>query len=274
MVFMTVKNLIYSLLKTSFSIFLVCFPLLVSGQFKIIDSVAVTNITDMSADRQGNIYLGDKNGNIQKYSGKLEKLEVYSPERKGSIAVLDCWNPLRLFVSYADLQEFLFLDRFMVNANRFDLKKLTPYAGIKAPSVDNNLWFIDYSDFSLKKYNITYDDIIISRPFDLLLNRKDYELSHLREYQNLVFLSDIKSGILVFDNLGNYLYKIEDKGIDSFNFLNDEIYYLVNGNIIKRHLYTGEIMKEKIHLPVEQIIITNNNYFFLTKKWLFSAVKQ
>lgn len=270
---MMAKSLSYLPLKANFSIlFLIVSFIPGYSQFQILDSIAIKNITHVSSDRLGNIYTGDIKGNIRKYNTSLKELELFSPERKGEISVLDCWNPLRIFISYKDLQEFIFLDRFLINANRFKLDK-TPYAGLAGPSIDNNVWYVDFSTFTLKKLDINLNQIVISRPLDLLLNPEDYNLTHLREYQNLLFISDSKSGILVFDNLANFLYKIEANEINYFNFIEDEIYYLEDGNLIRKKLYTSSQTSEKLNRKVDFALITKKEYFFFTKNQLLRAVK-
>lgn len=267
-----VKNLTYSLLKAKLSIILFIVHFSVSGQFVLIDSVSVSNIDKVSVDRQGSIYLGDENGNINKYNSKLKLTDRFSPVQKGSIGILEAWNPLRVFVFYQQLQQYAFLDRFLVTANRFDLKDISSYAGLATVSLDNNLWLIDLAKFELIKYNISYGQIEIERPFDLILNPEDYEITHIREYQNLLFVSDKKSGILIFDNLGNYLRTIKKTGITYFNFLGDKIYFQVGDSLIVNGIYDKSLKEIKLDPEVLNVILYENYYFFLTKKWLKMAV--
>ena len=265
------KNLIYSLLKAKLSILLFIIHFSVSGQFIIIDSIRVNNIDKVSIDRQGSIYLGDQNGNVDKYNSKLELTDRFSPVQKGSIGILEAWNPLKVFVFYQQLQQYAFLDRFLVTANRYELKDISSYAGLATISLDNNLWIIDLAKFGLIKYNISYGQIEIERPFDLILNPESYEITHIREYQNLLFVSDKKSGILIFDNLGNYLRTIKAVGISYFNFEGDKIYFKVQNNLIIKDIYDKAVKEIKVDKEVVNVILYEKSYFFLTKKWLKKA---
>ncbi|MTI41851.1 hypothetical protein E1140_20280, partial [Fulvivirga lutimaris] len=139
----------------------------VSGQFIVTDSIKVSNIDKVSIDRQGSVYLGDESGNVDKYNAQLELTDRFSPVQKGEIGVLEAWNPLKIFVFYQQLQQYAFLDRFLVTANRYDIKDISSYAGLATVSLDNNLWLIDLARFGLIKYNINYAQIEIERPFDL-----------------------------------------------------------------------------------------------------------
>jgi hypothetical protein len=267
-----VTNLIYSPLKTS-SLFILLFIIHfnVFGQFVVTDSIKVSNIDKVSVDRQGSIYLGDDSGNVDKYNIQLILTDRFSPVQKGKIGILEAWNPLRVFVFYQQLQQYAFLDRFLVTANRYDIKEISSYVGLATVSLDNNLWLIDLAKFGLIKYNINYAQIEIERPFDLILNPNNYEITHIREYQNLLFVSDKKSGILIFDNLGNYLRTIKNEGISYFNFLGDKIYFKIDNRLIIKGLYDDTQSELKLEPEVDQVVIFKNSAFFLTKKWLKKA---
>ena len=214
-------------------------------QVILLDSLKIPEPLTVSIDKLGNYYLVSKNGTIKKYNQDNKIKNDFSPQQVGKPLIIEAWNPLRLFAYYEGLQEYIFLDRFMTSANRFDLRAVTDYCGLATPSADNNIWLIDLAEFGLKKYNTIYKQVSINTPFDLLLNPSDYNITHIREYQNLVFISDAKSSILIFDNLGNYLRKLPYTNVDYFNFHQSEIYFLQNDKVIfvdiyseKEHTYT------------------------------------
>jgi hypothetical protein len=271
---LTVMNSNCSLLRNSLIFLLLFVAGAAQSQYVVTDSIKVGDVDYMSVDWLGNIYLADGSGNIDKYSDKGQKLERFSPSKKGKITVLEAWNPLKIFVFYSGLQQYAFLDRFLINDNRFDLKNISTFVGMSTNSLDNNIWLVDYADFSLKKYNMNFNQIVINRPFDLLLDPKNYDITHMREYQNLLFVSDSKTGILVFDNLGNYLQTIKDRGVHYFNFNGDQVYYILNHQLVQRNIYSD--VDNRVSLPndVTKIIIFKNTQFFLAGKWLKIAQKQ
>lgn len=217
-------------------------------QLQLIDSLQIAEPLSVSMDRLGNYYLVSKNGTIKKYNSQNQFENDFSPQQAGRPSLIEAWNPLRLFAYYEGLQEYIFLDRFMTSANRFDLKSITDYCALATVSADNNIWMIDLAEFGLKKYNTTYKQVSINTPFDLLLDPTSYEITHIREYQNLVFISDAVSGILIFDNLGNYLRKLPYKGLKYFNFYDRDIYFLHNAQLKFVDIYSG---KEKSY-PAQQ----------------------
>lgn len=209
-------------------------------QLQLIDSLQIAEPLSVSMDRLGNFYVVTKNGTIKKYNSRNQFENDFSPQKVGRPSLIEAWNPLRLFVFYEGLQEYLFLDRFMTSANRFNVREITDYAGLVTVSADNNLWLIDLTEFGLKKFNTTFNQVTISTPFDLLLDPERYDISHIREYQNLVFVSDRESGILIFDNLGNYLRKLPYKKVAYFNFHESMIYFVEGGHFKLIDIYTGE----------------------------------
>lgn len=260
-------------MKASIVVFLAIISLSAHGQLKVLDSVKIQNVEHLSIDKSGDLYVGDIQGNIVKFSSDLKELQRFSPARKGGITTLDAWNPLRVFVGYGDIQEYVFLDRFLVNENRFSLRDLSSYIGVCAPSLDNNVWLVDYADFSLKKYNIVFNQIEINRSFDLVLKQNDYSITHIREYQNLLFICDSESGILVFDNLANYLYTIETEDVTSLAFWKNELSYITKYRLVSRNIYEGE--ERSIFLPIKTKLALKSEkyYFFYKEKWLFKAEK-
>ncbi len=241
MVCMTAIHLSSSLLKNKLAIFFFIIPLSISAQkIKLIDSLQLAEPQAVSMDRLGNFYAVTKSGLIKKFSNDNQFENDFSPQKTGVPKLIEAWNPLRLFVFYEGLQEYLFLDRFMTSANRFNVRDITDYAGLVTVSSDNNLWLIDLTEFGLKKYNINFNQVTINTPFDLLLDPEQYDISHMREYQNLLFISDRESGILIFDNLGNYLRKMPYKNVGYFNFHKSIIYFIQEGQFKLVDIYTNE----------------------------------
>ncbi|HNP18028.1 MAG TPA: hypothetical protein PKL31_06310 [Fulvivirga sp.] len=261
-------------MKSSLAISLLLLAHVCQSQYVVTDSIKVGAVENMSVDWLGNIYLADASGNIDKYSVTGERLARFSPSKKGKITVLEAWNPLKIFVFYAGLQQYAFLDRFLVNDNRFGFGDISNFVGMSTMSLDNNIWLVDYVDFSLKKYNINFNQIEINRPFDLVLDPENYDITYMREYQNLLFVSDNKTGILVFDNLGNYLKTIKGIGIQYFNFNGDQIHYILNHQLVQQNIYSGAENKIQLADNIKRAIIFKNYHFYLSDIWLKIAIKQ
>jgi hypothetical protein len=222
----------------------------------------------VSIDRYGLFYVADEEGNIFKYD-TLGVLQItYSPSRKADVTILEAWRNVNIFIFYRSLQEFLILNRLMAPAPNDGLNpNLIGFARLATFSYDENIWVIDETDFSLKKYNLSYTKIDLNTPLDLLLDPSTYDMNFMSEYQNLVFVNDKNSGILIFDNMGIYKTKIPIKGLSIIGFYNDEIYFQEGDKIRFINMYT--YMERTENIPEKgdfQFILYSSSGLFLFKK--------
>ena len=232
-----------------------------------IDSISTNRIDQVSIDRQGNLYLCDEDGLIFKYSPEGKLLVNYSPTKKGRITQIEAWQGLRVIVYYADFQEFVLMDRFLRAAEPYQLSSNEIGFGRTGTlSNDDNVWIVDDSDYSLKKIDVRRRTLSQNNNFSFLLPDQDTQLNFIREYKNLLYLNDWNSGILVFDNLGNYLNKIPIPGLEYYNFWEDELYYLETGSIKFHNLYTGAIREIRFHQDGDerfQFVLISQDRLFL-----------
>ncbi len=192
----------------------------------------------VSLDRNSRIFISDEKGNINQYDANGNFLLNYSPPKVGRISLLEAWKTVQVFAFYRDLQQYTLLDRFLnsLSQNRVDEDKLG-FVRVATMAADDNLWVFDEVDFSLKKYGLRNQTILLNAPLNLVLDARDYDINFMREYQNSLFINDRNSGILVFDNLGNYRKKLPFEGLTSFGLFHDELYFLVSDQVHFFHLY-------------------------------------
>ncbi|MBW8050503.1 MAG: hypothetical protein FVQ77_09220 [Cytophagales bacterium] len=247
-----------------------------SQSLQLIKTIPVKSPDKVSVDRYNNIFVCDGDGNVNKYDTAGNTKLTYSPQKIGSISLIEAWNSVKIFLFYKDFQEYVMLDRFLapISIYNFDLSSIG-FARTATLAADNNLWIIDDSDFSLKKHDIQLQTITIETPLDLLLDARDYDINFMREYQNMLFINDYNSGILVFDNLGNYKKKLPFTRLESFGFLNEELYYLEDNKIHLFHLYnfntrTIQLPEDKIFINTivfkNQVCLFSEDYFFIYKQ--------
>ncbi len=237
-----------------------CFPLLILAQkpadslhlLQVIDSIEIEN-EQVTIDSYHNFYVSNFSGTIFRFDSTLSSANktsnlVFSPEKNASASLLDARNPLRLFVFYREFQEYLQLDRFLtiVKTSNLSTQQLG-FVRLAAPTGDNMLWILDDADFSLKKYDQQSEVVIFKTPLDLLLETTNYDLCFMAEYQNQVFLVDRNSGILIFDNMGNFLRKIMIKGVVYCNFKDESICFTDSYKIFIQNIYTNQ--QQIISLP-------------------------
>jgi hypothetical protein len=237
-------------------------------ELRKVKEISIDFPSALSVDREGKIYLGDNKGNLTRYSADGAFELDYSPYRPSKITSVEAWQGLRIFLFFRDLQEYTFLNRFLVIQGNYDFyPEAVGFVEAATPSADNNIWLFDQTDFSLKKYDIALKAIKTHTPFDLLLDPDNYDIGTMREYQNKLYVSDLNTGILVFDNLGNYLTSIPHKGIDYFNFLEDELYFIKDGELIFLNIYNQAA--KNIALPEDHQwvlpLVLKERYYFISE---------
>lgn len=227
-----------------------------------------------SIDRLNNIYLTDRKNNLHKFDPTGKLVTTFSPPGAGHIALVDAWNTAKILLFYDDQQTITFLDRFLapIATTRLSdfvdgLVKTASFSG------DNRIWAFNESNFSLHKIDVQYPESSRIIPLDLLLNKQQYDIRFVREYQNNVYLVDRLSGIYVFDNLGNYQKKLPYTGLSYINFRGDELYYLNKGKIHYFHLYTlQERITDLAFLGAlgtyRQVLIGETNLYLISEKGL------
>lgn len=195
-------------------------------------SVSIPKPESASIDRFNNIYITDSKGNIFQFDIRGNILQKYSPPKPAKISLLEAWQAIKIFAFSQDLQQILFLDRFLIPSPIVKLQDLSlGFIRTATISVDNNLWLIDDSDLSLKKYDLSRQKTIIHSPLNLQLTNNSFDINFAREHQNHLFINDKSNGIYMFDVLGNYLKTFPIIDLKYFNFLNDELYYLQDDKI-------------------------------------------
>lgn len=238
-------------------------------------------ISEVSQDRYGNIYVIAQGGVIHQFDSTGKQQLIYSPPVVADITIFEARSTVRFFAFYRDLQSFSLLNRFLtpIENYKFDEEKIR-FARVANLSADNQVWLVDDIDFSIKKWDKNFNTITLRTPLDLLFAEKDYDINYICEYQNQLFLNDKSTGILLFDNLGNFIRKIElSKGTDYFNFLEEEIYFLENNEIRLIHLYTNA--ERKMGLPnikqnqaVKRVLLRKNKLFIFTEKSMYLFQKE
>jgi hypothetical protein len=211
------------------------------------------------------LYVAESNGDIHKIDTLGNNLLTWSPQKKAELTLIESWRNVNVLLFYRNFQEIIFLDRFLANNSTIKISQFEEigFARLATQSSDNNLWVIDEQDFSLKKFNLTFNQVSHTTPLDLILDPEQYDLSYLREYQNQLYLVDKQQGILVFDIMGNYKNKLPARGITYTNFLNDELYYTIQDSLYFVHLYSFK--RRAVALPNKgaKAVLAGNKRLYL-----------
>ena len=96
------------------------------------------------------------------------------------------------------------------------------------------------------------------------LNLGTIEPVALKEKGNIVAMSDPEIGIFIFDNFGQFLKLIPEKGISDFQIFGDYLFFTQNMKYFQYHIKRYE--KSKFPNMIEgftQFIITKTNTYFI-----------
>ena len=194
----------------------------------------------VSSDPYQFIYLTDDKGNMYKIDSIGKQFTLASPPRRGPITSIEAYRNVNIFVFYREYQVYYYFDRFLNQSESLDFTtdQNIGYVRIATPSLDQNVWIIDEQDFNLKKYNTTYLKVDINTPLDLIIDPEQYDMNFIREYQNLLFINDANSGVLMFDNMGNYKTRLPVKGLTNISFFGNDMVYVKDGCLYMINVYT------------------------------------
>ena len=246
-------------MKTSFIAFLTfTFSSILYGQNQIIaDSIHFDKkIINYSIDTNGSIFLSFEGGGITKYSSKLDSLFSYSPSKVGDTKLIEAGNGLYIFAFYEFFQEYLLTNRFLAQPTRTSFSNSSiDYIDLATQSLDNNIWLIENTGFRLIKFNTALNMIEFETALNTIIETQENNFTFIKEYQNQLFLVDEKSGIYVFDNLGNFS-KFIRASTNKCTFENNKVIYL-----------------EKEELVIVDIYSTKNERFIIKNKDTIGVMK-
>jgi hypothetical protein len=246
-----------------------------SLQWELIEEFSLPSFEQVRINPKGQICLTQENGILLQLDKYGNTNALFSPERTGEITSLFTNNPLQIFLFYAEWQEFIILNRLLDPLKEGNFQDLSLNSNLDlgfiqfaCPSVDNQLWLVDNSDFSLKKYDMLHHVLEAQTSLDLLLEGDFYALKSLQVYQNKLYLHT-QNGILIFDMYGNYQQKIPIQNVNTLRFYEESFYFFdkENQKVVFRNLYTNE--SKQISIPsdfteeiLEVIYFDNKVYLF------------
>lgn len=255
-----------------FYFLLPAFSSLAQEKWTLLTTIDVGNAQHISSDSYNNIYIADADGIVSQYDSLGRKITFFSPGKKSKITSLDGSRNVNIFLFYKNFQEFKLLNRFLTEISTTKISNnQVAFASLGTMSPDNALWIVDEGDLSLKKINLKFNQIIVNSSLLPVLPRSknEFVFTHLKEYNNNLYLSDKENGIFVFDNLGNYKTLIQAPGVDYFDFRDNYLYFLDGTKLTLLNLTNGQIqIPEKEFLQKTKIIFTSQKCYILNQDQL------
>ncbi|WP_109832008.1 hypothetical protein [Reichenbachiella versicolor] len=219
-------------------------------------------------DTKGNIYISKYNGEVLKYSLTGEIQLQYSPVKNGRIHNIDASSQLKVLLFYEGLQEYVILDRYLAKPvvypfRDYDLGFVTNVSINR----QNELWVVDLNEFALTLVDVRRNEVLENKSLAQVLDRENADILNFRFHQGNMYLNDRFQGLLVFDNIGNFIKQIELSYGTLQGFYRDYLYLSNGKRLILRHLYDDS--QSEIVLPHEQyskILYAGNNLVLITEQ--------
>lgn len=209
---------------------------------KKLQTIPVKGIENVTIDRLGNIYAQLENQTINKYDTDGIWMASFSNLERIEISQIEPWNPLSVFIFSSPIREIELLDRSLIRLERISVdQSLAIEPALACPSSNNTYWLFDRADLTLKKIDLINSGVDLQIELNKVAHSVPPNYIALREYQNMIFLIDLTTGIEIYSIVGKRIHKIEAPGISYFGFLGQELYYLEAGNLKFYDLYTEEL---------------------------------
>jgi hypothetical protein len=248
------------MMKWSILFFLL--PICANAQFEKIKSIEVKNIVVSAfVDRPGDLYMILESMTIEKYS--VDGVPLASLTNASLPTLFDPRDGARLFMYRKASQSFQFLNPLLEEVSSTKINQafaIAPY--LACTFGDQGLAILDSADWSIKRVNLRTSIVNMEASIQSLISPKT-NITFIREYQNFIFLLDRDKGILVLNGMGKLIKTIEVKGLNYFNFIGEELYYLQDNQLKFIDLFTAETRSLALPEPCEIALLTDERLYLI-----------
>ncbi|WP_422361553.1 hypothetical protein [Reichenbachiella sp.] len=237
-----------------------------SQGWQLLKQVKFGPVNQLALDQTGNIYVSNLQGEVSKYSPEGNFMVEYAPTQVASIHEITAATQFKVSLFYKDLQEIIVLNRYLSNPITYRLTDFgLGYVEEVAPNFQQTLWVLDISDFALKLVDFRENRLLEQKSLAQVLDQSLASILSFHSHQNRMYVIDESSGIHVFDNIGNYLFKLMKGAPSSAGFHKDYMYYQADGFLNLIHLYDGDNLRLSIQgLNASEVAYANDRLVSIT----------
>lgn len=266
------RNLSFAALRNSFLFLILAnFSLEVQAQqWRKADSLTFRHeVTSVSQDVTGNIYIADNAGILRKYSNTLELL-ASNEGSTDQISNINAAQVLKIFAFYQNTQEFQLFNRLLnpiQPPQSFQTEIFARYSAATISS-DQMIWLVNDDRLRLQKYNPILQEVIIDTDLSYYIEG-DVEIKSLLEHNNRLYMQQHQE-ILIFDFMGNFLSKLPLEVYGSFSLHHDGLFFLQGEKLAKYHLGKMEMREVGIKFrdDLTHILSSNDSHYLFSGKKL------
>lgn len=210
----------------------------------------------VEVDRLQQFYAVTDDHTLKKFSASGDLVKSFNENSLGAISAVDVSNPFQPMVFYNEYQTAVVLDRSLSELYRFKLGDLGfTQVDALALSSDNMLWLYDPNNFKLIKFESNGTVNLESPDLTMILENSFFPI-RLCEAEFKVFANDPDNGLLIFDNFGNFIQRLNVFGIGFFQVSGNLLIWMdADKNLHRMHLKT---FREQIS-PVVDLGIDSKN---------------
>jgi hypothetical protein len=199
------------------------------GYFQILSVSEMANL--VSVDELGNIYTvsGDR---LKMFNPGGKQLLVFEGQKNRKFSGIDIKDPDRVLVFYKETFKIFILNGLFKTTAELNLTGETGLFDVTLAclSEDEKIWVYSNNEKKLIKISDQGDFIARSAIVEDITGGKN-QPNFLREYQQKLYLNNPRTGILEFDNQGNFIRIIPLKGLLTFCVANGKVCYVSGRNM-------------------------------------------
>jgi len=206
-------------------------------------------VSQIELDALKNIYLIE-DAKVSMYSpeGKLEFW--YSNMYTKSLHSIDISNREKILLFYKEDQKITLITQYFKSIPKpfFLNEKGYKNIALACSSSDGNIWVFDESAGQLIKLTDQGGFITQSGKFPKKL-ASDFSPVFMKEYKGLLYLSDPKTGISIFNQIGEFQKTLPVLNVNHFRIESDQLYFIDDGKARTYNLISGA--EKKYNMPVD-----------------------
>ncbi|MFY0654168.1 MAG: hypothetical protein JXQ96_19180 [Cyclobacteriaceae bacterium] len=231
-------------------------------EWQLVHSRQITGIDKLAPNNSG-LLASLHNGDVLKIDTTGKILLRHSHQKNGPVTSIESWSSFKPVLFYSIFQELVILNRFYTETVRYELEtKGLGFVSAASLNFEQNLWIVDEGDFMLKLLERKSFDLLTEQPFFQYLDEKNHDITFIKEYQNRLFVVDKVSGILMFDNLGSFIKKMDVTGVDRLDFKDEYFGWQNGGEYLVQEIYKGG--QRALELPKSNYrsVCRSGDYFY------------
>lgn len=249
-------------------------PLILLCLTGLISDVRIHTIIPVKADK---IYIDDfdnlyvvAGSSLIKYNSEGDKLFVFDSPYNEKISMADIKNPMKILVFFENQNKLIFLDnKLSLIGDEIYLENKNVYNDVLvSESESGGVWTVDISNRILIKFNSEFSEEFRKDLFEI-----NEDPNYLFSDNNNLYIKTKQGTVFVYDNLGNYNFKLNKRIHSDFRLDQNTVQYFnkQNQSLISYNIETEDstVLKMPDTISVQNAIQSLHYLYFNDKNNVF-----